>query len=99
MFNFLKSNPAPMKGFKVTLNSDRSKKFGIASNSLENLKTKIKEKFAIKEFDLFLHDGSLIDDKEYFLSLAPQSLIIVAVKGEEIKTGEIFSFKFSSDIS
>jgi CIDE-N domain len=94
MFSFLKTNKPALKGFKVALNSDRSKKYGIAVSSLEMLQDKIRIKFKLKEFDLFLHDGSLIDDNEYFLSIPPQSLIVVALKGEEIKTGKDFIESF-----
>lgn len=88
-----------MKAFKVTANKDRSKKFGIAANSIEALNEKVKKKFGIESFELFLSDGSLIDDEDYFLSLPAQSLIVVAEKGEEVKTGELESeFIHGSDI-
>ena len=89
MFSFLtkSSTKNPIKGFKVALNSDRIKKYGIAANSLEMLKKKVAEKFNSKSFKLFL-DGSLLDNEEYFLSIPAQSLIIVAEDGQEVKTGE-----------
>lgn len=79
----------PMKGYKVSLNSDRSRKYGVAANSLIMLRTKIAQKFNLKDFNLFLSDGSAIDtDEDFFLSIPQQSLIIVAHEGEDVKTGK-----------
>jgi DNA fragmentation factor, 40 kD, beta subunit len=91
MFNFFASTgkPGPVKGFKVSLNSDRSKKYGIAANSFGAMKQKISAKFNLEVFDLFSSDGSLIDDEDYFLSLPAQSLLIVAEEGEDVKTGRL----------
>lgn len=93
MFNFLTKSKTetPIKGFKVTRNKDRTKKYGIASNSLEMLKKKVTAKFDLKRFILFLADGSQIDDEDYFQSIPAQTLIIVAEDGEEVKTGEFKS--------
>lgn len=93
---------ASMKGYKVSLNSNRSKRYGIAANSLEMLKQKIISKLSLESFKLFLSDGSLIDDEDYFQSIAAQSLIIIAENDEEVKTGEStfdsrnFLFQFCS---
>lgn len=89
MFSFFKKSPdkALIKGFKVSLSTDRSKKHGIAANSIKTLRDKIEKKFKISHFNLFLSDGSLLDDEEYFHTLLSQSDIIVAPEGEEIKTG------------
>lgn len=81
-----------MKGFKVSTNEDRSKKYGIAANSLQMLRDKISAKLNLKLFNLFLSDGILIDDEDYFQSIAAQSLIIVAENDEEIKTGRHGTF-------
>lgn len=93
MFNFFPSTSKnePVRGFKVSLNSDRTKKYGIAANSLEAIQEKISAKFDLKIFDLYSSDGSLIDDEEYFLSLPAQSMIIVAKEGEDVKTGKLNS--------
>lgn len=85
------SSASSLKGYKVSLNKDRAKKYGIAASNLEILKSKIASKFYIKHFNLFLSDGLLIEDADYFLSLPAQTLIIVAEIGEEVKTGELFS--------
>lgn len=52
MFNLFKSS-AILKGYKVT-NVDRSKKYGIAANSLKMLKDKASKKFSVS-----FHDFSL----------------------------------------
>lgn len=92
MFNFFTKTatacPVITKGYKVTRNSERSKKYGIAASSLEMLRTKIVKKFNLKLFNLFLSDGSLIEDEDYFQSIPAQTLIIVAEDGEDVKTGE-----------
>lgn len=87
----------PVRGFKVSLNSDRSKKYGVAASSLEAFRKKIETKFGLKSFDLFLTDGSLIDptDEDYFSTVPVQSLIIVAEDGEDIKTGKLENFFFT----
>jgi hypothetical protein len=87
MFDFLKAKPVALKGLKVVLNSDRQRKYGMASNSLESLKTKISEKFKNEKFDLYLNDGSLIEDEDYFQSIPAQSVIVVAEEGEVVKSG------------
>lgn len=87
---FSKSEPPPVtRGFKVSLNSDRSKKVGVAATSLEAFRKKVEKRFGINNFNLFLSDGSLIDptDEDYFMTVPVQSLIIVAEIGDEIKTG------------
>lgn len=79
----------PLKGYKVTLNNDRTKKFGIAANSLEMLRRKISEKFALKsKFNLVLSDGFILSSEEYFQTIPAQTVVIVAVDGEEVKTGK-----------
>lgn len=83
------SASSSMKGFKVTSNKDRTRKFGIAVNSLESLRAKVESKFKAKTFNLFLSDGSLIDNEDYFGSLPAQSLIIVVEEGEEVRTGKL----------
>ena len=87
MFQFFNKTPTPQnKGFKVVINNDRLKKYGIASPNLKIMRKKIKEKFKKLDFDLFLNDGSQIEDEEFFSTIQAQSLIIVAEKGEEVKS-------------
>lgn len=52
MFNLFKSS-AILKGYKVT-NVDRTKKYGIAANSLKMLKDKASKKFSVSFFLVFL---------------------------------------------
>ncbi|XP_033221664.1 DNA fragmentation factor subunit beta [Belonocnema kinseyi] len=76
------------KGFKVT-NASRTRKVGIACRSLEELKEKASIKLKISEkledISVFLLDGSEIDN-EYFLTLKPQTILIVHKPGERVKT-------------
>lgn len=96
MFNFwqsklIKKTQTPEnKGFKVVLNNERLKKYGVAASNLAMMREKIKSKFKLNDFELFLNDGSLIEDEdeEFFSTIQPQSLIIVAKKGEEVKSGD-----------
>lgn len=103
MFNLFKatssSTNSSMKGFKVSTNEERSKKYGIAANSLKMLREKISSKLNLKLFKLFLSDGILIDDEDYFQSIAAQSHIIVAGNDEEIKTGKHRTFQLNSKFS
>lgn len=84
MFNFF--NKPAIKGFKVCRNSDRSKKYGLASDSLKVLIQKIEEKLKIKDFQLF-YDGALINE-EFFKTIPNQSTVIVVEDGETYKTGK-----------
>lgn len=52
MFNLFKSS-AILKGYKVT-NVDRTKKYGIAANSLKMLKEKASKKFSVSFSLVFL---------------------------------------------
>lgn len=52
MFNLFKSS-AILKGYKVT-NVERTKKYGIAANSLKMLKDKASKKFSVSFFLVFL---------------------------------------------
>ncbi|KAL7027425.1 hypothetical protein ACKWTF_005434 [Chironomus riparius] len=82
MFNFFNKNI--IKGFKVCKNSDRSKKYGIASDSLKGLNEKIGEKFKIKDFQLF-YDDALINE-EFYKTIPNQSTLIIVEDGETYKT-------------
>lgn len=83
MFNFF--NKSTIKGFKVCRNSERSKKYGLASDSLKVLNQKIEEKLKVKNFQLF-YDNALINE-EFFKTIPNQSTIIIVEDGETYKTG------------
>lgn len=85
MFNFFKKSPE-LKGFKVCRNREKSRKYGIAAETLEKLKEKIREKLKVDKFDLYF-EKSLIQDEEFFQSIPNQSLIVVVDDGDEFKTG------------
>lgn len=84
MFNFFKKNE--LKGFKVCKNCEKNRRYGIAAETLEKLKEKIREKFKIEKFNLFF-EKSLILDEEFFQSIPNHSLIVVVDDGDELKTG------------
>uniref|UniRef100_A0A034WHR1 DNAation factor subunit beta n=1 Tax=Bactrocera dorsalis TaxID=27457 RepID=A0A034WHR1_BACDO len=85
--------PPPIKGYKITDN-ERSKKYGIGANSLQMLKDKAKLKFPIKDLRLYIStDGFEVSDDDYFQTLAPQTLFIVAGPDEIITTDADFEFE------
>uniref|UniRef100_A0A1A9WXI4 CIDE-N domain-containing protein n=1 Tax=Glossina brevipalpis TaxID=37001 RepID=A0A1A9WXI4_9MUSC len=82
-----------MKGYKITDN-ERSKKYGVGSNSLQMLKNKAKLKFSIKDLRIYLAaDGCEVTDEDYFSTLEPQTLFIVAGPETIITTESEFQFE------
>ncbi|XP_014479667.1 PREDICTED: DNA fragmentation factor subunit beta [Dinoponera quadriceps] len=75
-----------LRGYKVT-DVSRARKFGIACRSLQDLKRKGCAKLNITneptEVNVFLVDGSLVDD-EYFRTLEPQTTLILQKPGEKV---------------
>ncbi|KAM7353409.1 DNA fragmentation factor-related protein 4 [Cochliomyia hominivorax] len=88
-----KQSVAAIKGYKITDN-ERSRKYGIGANSLQMLKTKAKLKFPIKDLRIYLaSDGYEVTDEDYFLTLEPQTLFIVAGPEAIITTDNDFEFE------
>ncbi|XP_043249895.1 DNA fragmentation factor subunit beta [Colletes gigas] len=87
-FRRLTETPArtELKGYKVT-DVNRTRKFGVACRSLQELKRKACAKLNVThdlaEVNVFLLDGSLIDE-EYFYTLEPQTTLIVQKPGEKV---------------
>ncbi|XP_063989650.1 DNA fragmentation factor subunit beta [Diachasmimorpha longicaudata] len=77
-----------LRGYKVT-DVNRSRKFGVACRSLRELKRKACAKLNITddlaEINLFLLDGSLVDE-EYFYTLQPQTTMILQKPGEKVRS-------------
>ena len=74
-----KESSVKLKGYKVTLESDRSVRKGIAASSLAHLKEKAKLKFNLSQVYVFLPDGTALDaDEEFFSSLSSQSHLILS---------------------
>ncbi|XP_053971456.1 DNA fragmentation factor subunit beta isoform X1 [Hylaeus volcanicus] len=75
-----------VEGFKVT-DVNRTRKFGVACSTLPELKQKVCAKLNITnhidEVNVFLLDGTLIDE-EYFCTLEPQTTLIVQKPGEKV---------------
>uniref|UniRef100_A0A182QKM7 CIDE-N domain-containing protein n=1 Tax=Anopheles farauti TaxID=69004 RepID=A0A182QKM7_9DIPT len=93
MFNLFPSKPKtasggglPLQGYKIT-DVERSRKFGVAADSLRMLRTKASEKFKIAECRVYLaQDGVEVTDEEYFRTLPAQTLFVVAGKDTVVKT-------------
>ncbi|CAK9797111.1 DNA fragmentation factor subunit beta [Anthophora plagiata] len=89
-FRRLTETPAKteLKGYKVT-DVNRTRKFGVACRSLQELKRKACAKLNVTndlaEVNVFLLDGSLIDE-EYFSTLEPQITLILQKPGEKVLT-------------
>ncbi|ETN62080.1 caspase-activated nuclease [Anopheles darlingi] len=77
---------APMQGYKIT-DVERSRKFGVAANSFRMLREKASEKFKIADCRVYLaQDGTEVTDEEYFQTLPPQTLLVIADKDAIIQT-------------
>ncbi|XP_052897087.1 DNA fragmentation factor subunit beta [Anopheles moucheti] len=76
----------PLQGYKIT-DVERSRKYGVAADSLRMLRAKASEKFKISECRVYLaQDGVEVTDEEYFRTLPAQVLFIVASKNTIVKT-------------
>ncbi|GAB1862104.1 DNAation factor subunit beta [Camponotus japonicus] len=75
-----------LRGYKVT-DVNRMRKIGIACRNFQDLKRKACSKLNITndpaEVNVFLLDGSLIDE-EYFHTLEPQTTLILQKPGEKV---------------
>ena len=75
-----------LRGYKVT-DVNRTRKIGIACRNFQDLKRKACSKLNIAnnptEVNIFLLDGSLIDE-EYFHTLEPQTTLILQKPGEKV---------------
>ncbi|XP_040167924.1 DNA fragmentation factor subunit beta [Anopheles arabiensis] len=92
MFNLFagKDKPAasggPLQGYKVT-DVERSRKYGVAADSLRMLRAKASEKFKIPECRVYLaQDGVEVTDEDYFRTLPAQILFVVAGKDTIVQT-------------
>ncbi|XP_039442174.1 uncharacterized protein LOC120422712 [Culex pipiens pallens] len=91
MFN-IRSSPkkssgaGPLQGYKIT-NELRSKKYGVAANSLRMLRMKAEEKFKLENCRVYLaQDGVEVLDEDYFRTLPAQVLFVVAERDTIVKT-------------
>uniref|UniRef100_A0A182M0H1 CIDE-N domain-containing protein n=1 Tax=Anopheles culicifacies TaxID=139723 RepID=A0A182M0H1_9DIPT len=81
-----KTTGGPLQGYKIT-DVERSRKFGVAADSLRMLRAKASEKFKISECRVYLaQDGVEVTDEEYFRTLPAQILFVVASKDTIVKT-------------
>ncbi|XP_071581486.1 DNA fragmentation factor subunit beta isoform X1 [Temnothorax nylanderi] len=82
----ISSCKSELKGYKVT-DVSRMRKVGIACRNFQDLKQKACLKLNVTndpaEVNVFLLDGSLIDE-EYFCTLAPQTTLILQKPGEQV---------------
>ncbi|EZA48154.1 DNA fragmentation factor subunit beta [Ooceraea biroi] len=81
-------NSFQLKGYKVT-DVNRTRKFGVACRNFQDLKRKACSKLNVTndpaEVNVFLLDGSLIDE-EYFHTLEPQTTLILQKPGDKVLT-------------
>ncbi|OAD53042.1 hypothetical protein WN48_10844 [Eufriesea mexicana] len=81
------SSLGELKGYKVT-DVNRIRKVGVACRSLQELKRKACAKLNVTndlaEINVYLLDGSLIDEEEYFSTLKPQTTLILQKPGEKV---------------
>ncbi|XP_062551288.1 uncharacterized protein LOC134216412 [Armigeres subalbatus] len=90
MLNFLSSKKpsgaGPLQGYKIT-DVDRSRKYGVAADSLRMLKTKASEKFKLQNCRVYLaSEGVEVLDEDYFSTLPAQVLFVVAERHVIVKT-------------
>ncbi|KAL0277856.1 UNVERIFIED_CONTAM: hypothetical protein PYX00_004989 [Menopon gallinae] len=79
-----------MKGYKVT-DSSRSRMFGVACDSLRQLRSKGSTRLGLNgDVYLALDDGTIIDDEDYFALIPPQTVIVFYRKTEAVVTGADF---------
>lgn len=77
-----------MKGYKVT-DSSRSRMFGVACESLRQLRSKGSTRLGLEgEVYLALDDGTIIDDEDYFAMIPAQTVVIFYRKTEAVVTGK-----------
>ncbi len=75
-----------MPGYKVTLELSQGEllQVGVCAESLTHLKKQVQEKFNLPQqesLDVFLEDGTLVCDEEYFKVLEPQTKFRVQPPG------------------
>lgn len=79
-----------MQGYKIT-NNERTRRIGIGADSLKMLIEKSKIKFQIEDCHVYLSkDGFEVSDEDYFKTIAPQTLFIVAGPNDKILTDSEF---------
>ncbi|KAG4065921.1 hypothetical protein HA402_008917 [Bradysia odoriphaga] len=75
-----------LNGYKIT-NVNRTRKIGVAANSLKMLLDKASVKLNIRKPSLYVaKDGAAVLDEDYFSTLAPQTLFIVATQQDKVQT-------------
>ena len=79
--------------FKVLV-PEQKEQFGVVARNLRLLRDSIQKRCGLKSgFKIFLTDGTIVDDEEYFAFLEPQTLLIVKcaiASGGDIKTSGKF---------
>ncbi|XP_058059770.1 DNA fragmentation factor subunit beta [Anopheles bellator] len=75
-----------LQGYKIT-DVARSRKYGVAADSLRMLRAKASEKFKIAECRVYLaQDGVEVMDEDYFRTLPAQTLLVIADKDAIVQT-------------
>ncbi|KAK3913171.1 DNA fragmentation factor subunit beta [Frankliniella fusca] len=83
-----RSSLQEMNGYKVT-NASRSRICGIACKNLHQLREKGCQKLNLSSSTIIvrLQDGTIVDDEEYFKTIAPQTIFILSPPDEAVATG------------
>ncbi|XP_073977037.1 DNA fragmentation factor-related protein 4 isoform X3 [Rhodnius prolixus] len=74
-------------GFKVT-DTNRSKLYGVGCRNLQELLSKgcSKLKLDVENVNVYLQDGTVIDNENYFSTIAEQTILILATESEKVVT-------------
>lgn len=77
-----------MNGYKVT-DAKRSRLCGVACKSLDQLRQKGCAKLKLKPSSVVvrLQDGTIVDDNDYFKTIAPQTILILSPADQPVATG------------
>ena len=71
--------------FKVCIPSQNGLQMGVVANSLEHLGAVLKQKLGFQQMRVYLGDGTLVCDEEYFQLLKPQTKLTVVEERDIFK--------------
>ncbi|XP_023345154.1 DNA fragmentation factor subunit beta [Eurytemora carolleeae] len=77
------------QGYRVALEHHVERRKGIFAENLLDLRAKTKDRFQLKQkpekLNIFLDDGTEVEDDEYLKTIKPNSLLVVRVEGMKPK--------------
>ena len=71
--------------FKVCIPSQNGLQMGVVANSLEHLGAVLEQKLGFQQIRVYLGDGTLVCDEEYFQLLKPQTKLTVVEERDIFK--------------